>query len=577
MKHFFTRMLMMIAPMVVSAKTTTTHSKILSNFVIQASDQVYSANPSPANPFGGCMATVIPTATVSGNSTCSQSDFMYYEVTIDLLGDGTTDYIASSAVRSDWIGAWHFDAADNIFKTYLPAGNKSDYTLLLPSIALTQDTKLHNVVWKIYDLCGDTSQANSTISVIDKKAPTPYCVSETSIFTPTDSQYVELWARDFDKGAFDNCNAQMKLFFTFDGAVPIKTRINEDHFYKIVDGKSVNASRKEYMEGNAYIWFPVARSASKMINCESNELQIDVWDRAYNTDYCTVYLNCEHVNGKSIIYNYVKSVKGKPVENAYIMADANIPEFPKGEYTDKDGKVDFSVPNSIEFNTRFSASYTTTKKKGVDLKDYVLLKEHLNGTKQLKYFWQYIAGDINKDKILDINDLNLMGDYLSGGTNLDWIVIVDEVIAPIDWNTYKTERILDEEDGDFYNNFLAIKLGDLDGNAYDQDVDILDPKIISEADSAYWRKSPQQVFNASIVPNPFGDESVLSFDLPSHQLVTVAITDMNGQKVYATQIDGIAGKNQLILDNEMISKSGLYLVRLYGISGNKVIKLIKVK
>ncbi|MFZ1582096.1 MAG: T9SS type A sorting domain-containing protein, partial [Saprospiraceae bacterium] len=66
-------------------------------------------------------------------------------------------------------------------------------------------------------------------------------------------------------------------------------------------------------------------------------------------------------------------------------------------------------------------------------------------------------------------------------------------------------------------------------------------------------------------------------DLPSHQLVTVAITDMNGQKVYATQIDGIAGKNQLILDNEMISKSGLYLVRLYGISGNKVIKLIKVK
>ncbi|MBK7701132.1 MAG: hypothetical protein IPJ39_21620 [Saprospiraceae bacterium] len=488
MKHFFTRMLMMIAPMVVTAKTTTTHSKILSNFVIQASDQVYSANPSPANPFGGCMATVIPTASVSGNSTCSQSDFMYYEVTIDLLGDGTTDYIASSAVRSDWIGAWHFDAADNIFKTYLPAGNKSDYTLLLPSIALTQDTKLHNVVWKIYDLCGDTSQANSTISVIDKKAPTPYCVSVSGAFFQTNSQYVEFWARDFDKGAMDNCSLPEELFFTFDGAAPIKTRINEDHFYKIVDGKSVNASRKEYMEGNAYKWLPAARSVGKMLNCESNELRIDVWDRAYNTDYCTVILNCKQINGKANIYNFVRSVKGKPVENAYIMADANIPEFPKGEYTDKDGKVDFSVPNSIEFNTRFSASYTTTKKKGVDLKDYVLLKEHLNGTKQLKYFWQYIAGDINKDKILDINDLNLMGDYLSGGTNLDWIVIVDEVIAPIDWNTYKTERILDEEDGDFYNNFLAIKLGDLDGNAYDQDVDILDPKIISEADSAYWRK-----------------------------------------------------------------------------------------
>jgi len=575
MKHFFTKMLMMIAPMIVSAKATTTHSKILSNFVIQASDQIYPANPNPSNPNSGCMATVIPTASVSGNSTCSQSDFMYYEVTIDLLSDGTTDYIASSAVRTDWMGAWHFDATDNIYKTYLPAGNKSDYTLLLPSIALTQDTKVHNVVWKIYDLCGDTSQAKSTISVIDKKTPTPYCVSLVSVLDMNGK--VEFWARDFDKGAFDNCNAQEDLFFTFDGAAPNKIRMHEDHFYKIVNGESVNATSKEYMDGNAYRWLAGARSAGKLLKCESIVLRIDVWDNAWNTDYCTINLNCTQVNGKANIYNFVKSVKGRPVENAYIIANANYPEFPRGEYTDKDGKVDFLVPNSTQFNTRFSASYTATKKKGVDLKDYVLLKEHLNGTKQLKYFWQYIAGDINKDKILDINDLNLMGDCLSGGTNLDWIVIVDEVIAPTDWNTYKTERILDEDDGDFYNNFLAIKLGDLDGNALDQDVDILDPKIVSEADSAYWRKSPQEVFNASIVPNPFSDESVLSFDLPSHQLVTVAITDMNGQKVYATQIDGIAGKNQLILDNEMIRKSGLYLVKLNGLSGNKVIKLIKVK
>ncbi|MBK9581473.1 MAG: hypothetical protein IPO48_06065 [Saprospiraceae bacterium] len=453
MKHFFTRMLMMIAPMIVSAKATTTHSKILSNFVIQASDQIYPANPNPSNPNSGCMATVIPTASVSGNSTCSQSDFMYYEVTIDLLGDGTTDYIASSEVRTDWMGAWHFDATDNIYKTYLPADNKSDYTLLLPSIALTQDTKLHNVVWKIYDLCGDTSQANSTISVIDKKAPTPYCLSVSGAFFQTNSQYVEFWARDFDKSAMDNCSLQEELFFTFDGAAPIKTRINEDHFYKVVNGESVPATNDEYSEGKAFRWLSGMRSSGKLIKCPYQNVQIDVWDKEWNTDYCTVVINWGECGQFIYMRNIVRSVKGKRVENAYIVVDANIPEFPKGEYTDKEGKVDFFVPYSIEFNTRFSASYTTTKKKGVDLKDYVLLKEHLSGTKQLKYFWQYIAGDINKDKVLDINDLNLLGGCLSGGTNLDWIVIVDEVIAPIDWNTYKTERILDEDDGDFYNNF----------------------------------------------------------------------------------------------------------------------------
>ena len=147
MKHLFTKMLMMIAPMIVSAKTATTHSKILSNFVIQASDQVYSANPSPANPFGGCMATVIPTATISGSSTCSQSDYLSYVVTIDLLGDGTIDYVASSEVRSDWAGKWYFDKVDKLYKTYIPFSSKTDYTLLLPAMALAKGTEVHKVSW----------------------------------------------------------------------------------------------------------------------------------------------------------------------------------------------------------------------------------------------------------------------------------------------------------------------------------------------------------------------------------------------------------------------------------------------
>ena len=77
---------MMIAPMVVTAKTTTTHSKILSNFVIQASDQIYPANPNPSNPNSGCMATVIPTQQRNTWMEMHTFGFQSLEVLANYLG-----------------------------------------------------------------------------------------------------------------------------------------------------------------------------------------------------------------------------------------------------------------------------------------------------------------------------------------------------------------------------------------------------------------------------------------------------------------------------------------------------------
>jgi len=54
--------------------------------------------------------------------------------------------------------------------------------------------------------------------IVDKKAPTPYCVNISS--SPMENGQVELWAIDFDLGAFDNCTDQENLRFTFTDVPP---------------------------------------------------------------------------------------------------------------------------------------------------------------------------------------------------------------------------------------------------------------------------------------------------------------------------------------------------------------------
>ena len=56
--------------------------------------------------------------------------------------------------------------------------------------------------------------------VVDKKAPTPYCLNLSTALMEAPACMVELWAIDFDKASFDNCTASEYLRFTFTDVAP---------------------------------------------------------------------------------------------------------------------------------------------------------------------------------------------------------------------------------------------------------------------------------------------------------------------------------------------------------------------
>ncbi|MBK6665366.1 MAG: hypothetical protein IPG48_04230 [Saprospiraceae bacterium] len=289
--------------------------------VLSCTNQMFAANPNPQNPNGGCEAAVALEASASDKLICAEESWIKWQMFFDGWNDGTVDRLGSSFVNKSWNGIWvpqakyisgvlnptwvalqdqhpNLPLADLVYVTYIKPTAASGGTAKLPvgtgatAFILNAENISHKVTWKVTDGCGNVDQCESTVMVVDKKAPTPYCVSVRTALMQTNPQMVELWARDFHKGAFDNCTPQSKLYFTFDGAAPIYSRVNEEHFYKVVGGVSVNATAAEYAQGKAYRWLPTSRSAGFVWTAAGDyNVQVSVWDEAWNTDYCTVVLS----------------------------------------------------------------------------------------------------------------------------------------------------------------------------------------------------------------------------------------------------------------------------------------------
>ena len=77
------------------------------------------------------------------------------------------------------------------------------------------------------------------------------------------NNWIRLFAIDFSLQASDNCSPENKLLFTFDGALPIASKINEEHYFK---GKGKIASEHEFKVGKAQLWKPQYRSSEITAN-----------------------------------------------------------------------------------------------------------------------------------------------------------------------------------------------------------------------------------------------------------------------------------------------------------------------
>ncbi|MCE2788913.1 MAG: dockerin type I domain-containing protein [Saprospiraceae bacterium] len=398
--------------------------------VLTCTDLMVAANPNANNPNGGCEGSVVLTASATDALVCADESWVKWQGFVDLWANGTVDRVASSFVNKAWNGIWarqdKFVAgqlnpnwvalqaqhqgivlADVVFATYVAPSKASGGSVSLPAFILDAENINHKVEWKVTDGCGNIDNCSSTLMVVDKKAPTPYCVSLSTALMAGNPKMVELWAKDFDRGAFDNCTPQSKLYFTFrDGTNathPVLTRLNEEHFFK---GAGQNATAAEYNSGKAYKWLPSARSAGKVFTAAGDfNVDVMVWDEQFNVDFCTVALKIIDNNAPGA---RIAGAVTTPVNQAVKNVDINITmvenvNVTAGATTGANGQYVANVIGDLNYNVK--PNKADNAGNGVSTLDLVLIQRHILGLTPMNDQYKLMAADANKDGNVTASDL----------------------------------------------------------------------------------------------------------------------------------------------------------------------------
>jgi len=391
------------------------------------------------------------TNTADDNGDCA-SEWLKWTVLVDLWGDGTYDYEFSSHLP---IFDTNFNDSNGngIPDRYLaPTSSGEEVKVTLPE-DIAGSMNNHKVKWSVSDGCNNVTSCENTFMVVDKKAPTPYCIDISTALM--ENGMVELWACDFDLGSFDNCTSEENLRFTFTETKPQ----NDPNFNN------------------------VSNCSSRVFDCDDLEnspvmVQMYVWDEKDNFDFCEVMLSlvdnqggCDAGNGIRIA-GKITSPSSTSVEEIEVTLISSEIDMIKYDMTNTDGAFAFGN-NPNEVNYHLSASNDEDYLNGVSTLDLVLIQRHILGLASLDNAYKVIAADINNDEKLTASDLLqlrklILGVVVELPDNDSYNFVnaeqtFDDINQPWPVQTQITINDLDHDMED--QNFVAIKVGDVNGNA----------------------------------------------------------------------------------------------------------------
>ena len=396
---------------------------------------------------GECVRTstvLTNNATDSGN--CS-SDWLKWQVFVDTWGDNVIDYEYSSFLPSNDSNITNDTNGNGINDKYLAPTNSGEDVSITVSEVIESSMFNHVVTWKVTDGCGNVASCTTTFMVVDKKAPTPYCVSLSTALMEN-SQAVELWAIDFDLGAFDNCTAQEHLRFTFSNTAP-------------EDDSSYDASQRS--------------SAMSFGTAGEIPVNVYVWDEKGNVDFCTVVLTVIDNGGSGLRVSGMAATElGDGVEDAEVLVEANLSEYPRIDMSASTGVYAFES-NPIGMDYEVSVMKNDNHTNGVSTLDLVLIQRHILAFADLDSPYKVIAADINRDdkvSSIDVVELRkvILGVQKEFSQNTSWrFVDSGQVFADISspWPVDETRTISSLSTDMEAEDFVAVKIGDVNATATD--------------------------------------------------------------------------------------------------------------
>ncbi len=477
--------------------------------------------------------SIVLTNSATDNGDCA-SNWLRWTVQIDLYNDwngieGSYDYLftSSAPVYSPYYLA-HTSSGEEVSVT-LPEG-------VLGSMAN------HRVVWKVSDGCGNITTCTTYFMVVDNIPPTPYCVNLSTALM--EDGEVEIWACDFDLGAFDNCTENENLRFTFSDVLP--------EFDPAFD--------------------PGVKCSSMIFTCDDlissggSVITVDVyvWDEKNNYDYCSVFLtlvdnqeSCEDIGSKPTaqIGGTILTEKGDFVEKVDVSILSTQPEYPKNTSTDASGHFMFDNNNMYQ-DYQLEAERTDNPLNGVSTLDLVYIQKHILGLEQLDSPYKLIAADINSDGDISAIDLLELRKLILGinnnfPNNKSWRLVkessIDNVAYP--WNYTELRFIHDLDNNMMQEDFIGVKIGDVNESvqanfrAQNDERRIDEPLEIQFDDMSY---KAGDIFEMKLDIENLNSLSGIQFTLNTKGLTVLSASSDNVQ---------MSEKNIAMIDDELTTLS----------------------
>ncbi len=307
----------------------------------------------------------------------------------------------------------------------------------------------HVIRYTLLDGCGNTTISEQEFTIANCKAPTVYCLNGVAVDLSgvdengdgiDDFGRVELWANDFDAGSFHPCGYPVTLSFSAD--------VNDRNMV-------FDCTTRGLRDIN--IWASVVTPTGELVQTFCSTF-IDIQD---NMGLC---------QGLSVaIDGSIFTEEEKTVEHVEVMLAGT----PMLDITEADGT--YAFPSMPAGGNYIVDPYSNVNpENGIDTRDLIRIQRHILGLEQLDSPYKYIAADIDQSNSIDGTDLVelrklILGLYNEFPNNTSWRFIDKEFIFspsldPLAQQFSENYEILNL-DNDKNIDFIAVKVGDVDGSA----------------------------------------------------------------------------------------------------------------
>lgn len=495
--------------------------------------------------------------TIAPVVTCHQDDTIcIFSENCDLAAveipfSATDNCTATEFISYRWELNENPTAADLSNKTYNKASIDKRSTGSVSSLSIAQPRGRSLVTVIAEDNCGNEDTCTFILTVRDCKKPTPYCYNGIATVIMPTSMMIKVWAKDLDAGSYDNCTARENLKFSFGPSIADSCRIFDCR--DIPNG----------------IGFTV-------------QVDIYVWDEAGNFDYCSTFINIQDGSGdkcpnaaslEGSIAGQIKTQISQPIEHVVIEAQSShyFPAFKttgNGQYVFSN--LPLNTPYLIKPHRNDQAS------NGVSTIDLLLIQKHILGIQPFSSAYDYIAADINNDKLLtgiDLLELRKAILYLYDDFpgNKSWRFIPKQFQLDLQnpWSFPEYIDIKGLKADELNRDFVGIKIGDVNQTA--------NPNSFAGLESR--TNAPSLTLNILDKSLAAGEVTTIQFTSPNFKNIEAFQFSLKHEGLEILDIQG----QELVMDHRNFGVINGYLTASWNqvggtsIPGEKNLFSIKVK